>query len=91
MKQKTKSTKFKKVTTNDDDSNVENGTEKQWSKASEIIGILVGIGIALFMGYKYALYSKKLHENDMWFSNIKVCKIYQLENLIMINLSLIHI
>ena len=70
MKHKTKSTKLKKVTF--DNSDAENEAENTWSKASEIIGVLVGIGISLYLGYKYAWYSKQLHENDMWFSNIKV-------------------
>ena len=34
--------------------------------------IVLGIFIAVFVGIRYAGYMKQLHENDMWFSNIKV-------------------
>ena len=33
----------------------------------------IGVAIAFYIGYKYAKYIRGLHENDMWFSNIKVC------------------
>ncbi|XP_023930612.1 probable C-mannosyltransferase DPY19L3 [Lingula anatina] len=35
------------------------------------INFACGLLIMLFIGYKYALYTKTLHENDMWFSNIR--------------------
>lgn len=33
---------------------------------------LFGFSIAVVLGYQYSIYAKLLHENDMWFSNIKV-------------------
>lgn len=35
------------------------------------VSLLVGIGIACYIGYSYSVYIKLLHENDMWFSNIQ--------------------
>ncbi|XP_065057638.1 protein C-mannosyl-transferase DPY19L3-like [Rhopilema esculentum] len=35
------------------------------------VNLVVGILIAFYIGYKYAKYVGDLHENDMWFSNIK--------------------
>ncbi|XP_047128832.2 protein C-mannosyl-transferase DPY19L3 isoform X1 [Hydra vulgaris] len=32
---------------------------------------IVGLLVAFYIGYWYAGYSKQLHENEMWFSNIK--------------------
>lgn len=37
-----------------------------------LVVFLVGIYTAVHLGYQYAVYAKLLHENDMWFSNIKV-------------------
>ena len=37
------------------------------------VNVFLGIAIALYVGFKYAKYVRDLHENDMWFSNIKVC------------------
>ena len=52
---------------------VEDVDATSWmSKIGDVLGILIGFGIALYLGYRYAVYSKELHENDMWFSNIKV-------------------
>ncbi|XP_048578041.1 probable C-mannosyltransferase DPY19L3 [Nematostella vectensis] len=36
----------------------------------QLVTVLVGFSVACYVGYKYALYVKELHENDMWFSNI---------------------
>lgn len=37
-----------------------------------VLEVVFGLVIAIAVGYKYALYIKELHENDMWFSNIGV-------------------
>lgn len=37
-----------------------------------VVEVAIALSIALSVGYKYALYVKELHENDMWFSNIGV-------------------
>ena len=34
--------------------------------------IMIGAVLAVYLGYHYSVYAKLLHENDMWFSNIKV-------------------
>lgn len=39
-----------------------------------VVEVVVALAIAVIVGYKYALYAKELHENDMWFSNIGVSK-----------------
>lgn len=46
-----------------------------------IIEVVFALLVALAVGYKYALYAKELHENDMWFSNIGV----GLKNVIIVN------
>ena len=48
----------------------------KFTAALNILNILVGVTIAVFIGVKYALYARQLHENDMWFSNIGVSKMY---------------
>lgn len=42
-----------------------------WVLVGEVV---IALSIAFLVGYKYALYAKELHENDMWFSNIGVSK-----------------
>lgn len=37
-----------------------------------VFEVVFGLLIAVIVGYRYALYIKELHENDMWFSNIGV-------------------
>ena len=50
---------------------------------------LLGSVIALIVGTKYALYVRELHENDMWFSNIRVSKeTLNTHILIMLNVSM---
>ena len=51
-----------------------NQRQESWPLVVELVFALV---IAVTVGYKYALYVKELHENDMWFSNIGVSKIYR--------------
>ena len=47
--------------------------EKRWiSNTLQYFFSLAGLLIAVYIGYWYAGYSKQLHENEMWFSNIKV-------------------
>uniref|UniRef100_A0A8C6XP02 Dpy-19 like C-mannosyltransferase 3 n=1 Tax=Naja naja TaxID=35670 RepID=A0A8C6XP02_NAJNA len=41
---------------------------KQWKKVSLVVGGIVG----LFLGTLTSVYISTLHENDLWFSNIKV-------------------
>lgn len=36
----------------------------------------VALLICLYLGYKHAWYMSLLHENNMWFSNIKVYQIF---------------
>ena len=36
------------------------------------LNLIFGIVLAFYIGFKYAKYTRDLHENDMWFSNIKV-------------------
>ena len=42
------------------------------SKAFSLFNLVVGLVVAIIVGYKYAVYARDLHENDMWFSNIQV-------------------
>lgn len=44
--------------------------ESALNLASYIFSV-VGLLVAFYIGYWYAGYSKQLHENEMWFSNIK--------------------
>ena len=44
--------------------------DRSWIKM--YISIAVGISIAIYIGAHYGSYIKLLHENHMWFSNIKV-------------------
>ena len=37
-----------------------------------ILYIIFGLGVAGYLGYRYATFVKLLHENDMWFSQITV-------------------
>ena len=50
--------------------------EEEKSRISSVIwqyfNILLGVSASFYIGYRYALYMKELHENDMWFSNIGV-------------------
>lgn len=45
--------------------------DANYSVMQEYATIVVGLCVALYLGYEYAKYAKMLHENDMWFSNIK--------------------
>ena len=36
------------------------------------LNLIFGIVLAFYIGFRYAKYTRDLHENDMWFSNIKV-------------------
>lgn len=38
----------------------------------DAIVMAIGIGMGLYMGYRHGLYMNQLHENNLWFSNIKV-------------------
>eukprot|EP00794_Sanderia_malayensis_P000566 gene566-1224_t len=35
------------------------------------INFLVGLAVAIYVAFRYSNYAKELHENEMWFSNIK--------------------
>ena len=37
------------------------------------VSCIVGVVILMTIGWCHAIYMKTLHENDLWFSNIKVC------------------
>lgn len=49
----------------------ENRDRILWSVLSWL-NLIFGIVLAFYIGFKYAKYTRDLHENDMWFSNIKV-------------------
>ena len=38
----------------------------------KILYVLFGLTVAGLVGYRYAVFIKLLHENDMWFSEISV-------------------
>ena len=38
----------------------------------KILYVLLGLTVAGLLGYRYAVFIKPLHENDMWFSEISV-------------------
>ena len=38
----------------------------------KILYVLFGLTVAGLLGYRYAVFIKLLHENDMWFSEISV-------------------
>uniref|UniRef100_A0A7M5WW22 C-mannosyltransferase DPY19L3 n=1 Tax=Clytia hemisphaerica TaxID=252671 RepID=A0A7M5WW22_9CNID len=66
-KSKFKSKQSSKSSTN----NANENNDSNFDRIGEILVIIVGLGIALYLGYRYAIYSKEIHENEMWFSNIK--------------------
>ena len=43
-----------------------------WGTRFSRINLVIGVIVALLIGFMYARYIRDLHENDMWFSNIKV-------------------
>lgn len=42
-----------------------------WGTRFSRINLVIGVIVALLIGFMYARYIRDLHENDMWFSNIK--------------------
>jgi len=70
MKEK-KSSKVKQ-TSSKSEQEEEEGNKQAWNPFANFFMIFIGLAVAVYMGYRHALYCKILHENDMWFSNIKV-------------------
>ena len=44
----------------------------QWSDHISIVNVPLGVAIMLSLAYQYALFNNTLHENQLWFANIKV-------------------
>ena len=47
----------------------------------KVLKIIVGLFLMLIISYYYSRYLKLLHENNLWFSHIKVTSVVNLKNI----------
>ena len=82
--------KNRKIRPNNASTHTEQNIEEDNNKTYEefyleiifkVLKIIVGLFLMLIISYYYSRYLKLLHENNLWFSHIKVTSVVNLKNI----------